>query len=336
MLALRLVLETATTVTLGWDPVPGAVGYRFTSEKQAKPSHTWDPSRSSVRFAKGSAWYRVEPLLAPDRGEWPPATTPPLFDGRASLVTSMRGCSRDMTFRGEMTPRIYSGDINTYYEDDISLLPDGRLFRVGLNQDSRNPFWVGQPATKPSAEITDRRPIAVGQIDWYALSTRFLPGWRAGAWGVVAQFGYPTLTSPPLAIAISLKAGVTRIGIDRHAGIVTSGTTGLTNVEARFHDLADVAGKTIDWLIGVRWDPQPHGWVRVETRVEGGAWALRYEAHDTPTWQQQSGQAPKTSAADKIGAYQDASGLTAPWENVIHHSGITRWADEASARGSLG
>ena len=39
---VRLVSETATTLTLGWDPVPGADGYRFTAEKQAKPSHTWD------------------------------------------------------------------------------------------------------------------------------------------------------------------------------------------------------------------------------------------------------------------------------------------------------
>lgn len=74
---LRKTAETATTITFGWDPVAGASGYRFTAEKQAKPSHTWDPTRSSVRFAKGSAWYRVEALKVGDTGEWPTVAPPP-------------------------------------------------------------------------------------------------------------------------------------------------------------------------------------------------------------------------------------------------------------------
>ena len=80
---LRLVSETASTITLGWTPVAGA-GYRFTSEKQAKPSHTWDASRSSVRFAKGSAWYRVEALGVSESGTYPPTPTgllPPQLAG---------------------------------------------------------------------------------------------------------------------------------------------------------------------------------------------------------------------------------------------------------------
>lgn len=333
--------DTATTITLEWTPVPGAQGYRFSSEKQAKPSHTWDAARSTVKFAKGSAWYKVEALDVVEEGKWPapePPATKPLFDGRASLVTSMRGCSRDMSFQGEMTPQIYDGD-GTYYENDISLVSDprfGKVFKVSLDQASRNPFWVGQPSTKPSAEITERRPIAIGQVDWYAVSLKFQAGWKAGDWGVVVQLGYPTLTSPPLAVAISLKSGVAKVGIDRHAGIVTSGTTGLTNVEARFHDLTDVQGKWLDFLIGVQWDPKANGWVRVETRPEGSGWGVRYEAHDTPTWQQKSGDGPKPTVMDKMGAYQDASHLTGSWENVVLHSGITRWADEASARASLG
>ena len=70
-LDLRLLSQTPSTITLGWDPVAGCVGYRFTSEKQAKPSHTWDPLRSSVRFAKGSAWYRVEALGVLDSDLYP-------------------------------------------------------------------------------------------------------------------------------------------------------------------------------------------------------------------------------------------------------------------------
>lgn len=60
-LTLTLLSQTVSTLTLGWTPVP-CVGYRFSAEKQTKFSHTWDSSRSSVRFAKGSAWYKVEAL----------------------------------------------------------------------------------------------------------------------------------------------------------------------------------------------------------------------------------------------------------------------------------
>jgi len=60
---VQLLSETTSAVTLGWTPVPGALGYRFNSEKQTKPSHTWDPARSSVKFAKGSSWYEVQALM---------------------------------------------------------------------------------------------------------------------------------------------------------------------------------------------------------------------------------------------------------------------------------
>lgn len=68
---VRLVSETATTITLGWDPIPGAAGFRFTSEK-GRISHTWDGSRTTVKFAKGSSWYRVESLSATVVGEYRP------------------------------------------------------------------------------------------------------------------------------------------------------------------------------------------------------------------------------------------------------------------------
>jgi hypothetical protein len=74
---LTKLSEDATTLTLGWSPVPGSVGYRFTAEKQAKPSHTWDASRSSVKFAKGSAWYKVEALGVEAEGSYPPVAPPP-------------------------------------------------------------------------------------------------------------------------------------------------------------------------------------------------------------------------------------------------------------------
>lgn len=71
MINLSKVAETGTTVTLGWAPVSGVTAYRFSSELQAKPSHTWDATRDRVKFAKGSSWYRVEALDVLDVGRYP-------------------------------------------------------------------------------------------------------------------------------------------------------------------------------------------------------------------------------------------------------------------------
>jgi len=74
MIVLSKISEDTSTITLGWTPVAAAIGYRFTAEKQAKPSHTWNAQASSVCFAKGSAWYRVEALGVDDQGEYPQVT----------------------------------------------------------------------------------------------------------------------------------------------------------------------------------------------------------------------------------------------------------------------
>jgi hypothetical protein len=88
MITLTKLAETASTITLGWSPVPGCIGYRFSAEKQAKPSHTWDPTKASAKFAKGSAWYKVEALGVEDVGQYPSIAPPPISGLRG--VTYMR------------------------------------------------------------------------------------------------------------------------------------------------------------------------------------------------------------------------------------------------------
>lgn len=75
-LILTKISETATKITLGWTPVPGAIGYRFQSAESLKWSHTWDSSRSSVQFSK-AAWYKVEALGVAAAGQYPPSDPPP-------------------------------------------------------------------------------------------------------------------------------------------------------------------------------------------------------------------------------------------------------------------
>lgn len=74
---VRKIAETATSITLGWDAVPGADGYRFYSAGVLR-SRTFDPSRRSVKFSKGQAPYKIEAvkLSVLDSGEYP-APKPP-------------------------------------------------------------------------------------------------------------------------------------------------------------------------------------------------------------------------------------------------------------------
>lgn len=77
MIQLTKISETASKITLGWSPVPGAIGYRFQSALQApKWSHTWDATRSQATFGK-AAWYKVEALGLADSGEYPAAAPAP-------------------------------------------------------------------------------------------------------------------------------------------------------------------------------------------------------------------------------------------------------------------
>ena len=77
MMVIRKVAETASTITLGWDPVPGADGYRFYSAGVLR-SKTMDPSRRTVKFSKGQEPYKIEAVvLTPiDSGTYPPSPPP--------------------------------------------------------------------------------------------------------------------------------------------------------------------------------------------------------------------------------------------------------------------
>lgn len=95
-LPLHLVGSTATKITLGWTPVAGAVGYRFQSAGTApKWSHTWDPTRSQVTFAKGQEPYLVEALGVSAQGSWPAVTPPPAEEPKPIAGQGYREVFRD-------------------------------------------------------------------------------------------------------------------------------------------------------------------------------------------------------------------------------------------------
>lgn len=74
-LPLTKLAETATTITLGWEPPLFCRGYGFYAG--TKFSHTMDGTRTSVRFAKGASVYRVLAFGVTAEGVYPPPVVIP-------------------------------------------------------------------------------------------------------------------------------------------------------------------------------------------------------------------------------------------------------------------
>ena len=166
---LRLVSETATTITLGWDPVAGAVGYRFTAEKQAKPSHTWDPSRSTVKFAKGSSWYKVEALEAPQSGSYPPPV----------VATPLP------TYRISVKPN--------HYSDNDGPAENYRAVWVDHSSANTSDQFPNTASVIASPMSTDPRATKKSWVWYFAHEVMIDPSWdpsKQGAWGTTAPEGH--------------------------------------------------------------------------------------------------------------------------------------------------
>jgi hypothetical protein len=75
MMNLRVVAQTNTTITLGWDQVAGTVEYRGTRAGYVHPdgSQRWSqaaPGATQMKFQK-AAWYEVQALKPQDSGRYP-------------------------------------------------------------------------------------------------------------------------------------------------------------------------------------------------------------------------------------------------------------------------
>ncbi|MBA2741125.1 MAG: hypothetical protein H0U46_03840, partial [Actinobacteria bacterium] len=127
------------------------MGYRFTAERQAKPSHTWDPARSSAKFSKGSAWYRVEALGVEALGSYPTAAQPPTGQGgkhvssvhqqdyQPSLMQYGKG---DLFFWGEWAAKQAAAELSIPVYAYCSAVNARDSFFTGLTPaEARNGGW---------------------------------------------------------------------------------------------------------------------------------------------------------------------------------------------------
>lgn len=86
---VQKIAETNTTITLGWTPVPGCIGYVLYVDGK-RTSNTWDATKDNWRVSKGAQEYKIVALGVEDQGVYP-TVTPPLPTGnrlaRLSLTT---------------------------------------------------------------------------------------------------------------------------------------------------------------------------------------------------------------------------------------------------------
>lgn len=94
--AVTLVSQTNSTITLGWTPQSG-YGYLFSLNGQLV-SRTNDPSRSTVKFSKGTS-YDIDVIVKGANGHYPPAPPPPQCsdgvdnDGDGKIDLADPGCT---------------------------------------------------------------------------------------------------------------------------------------------------------------------------------------------------------------------------------------------------
>jgi hypothetical protein len=275
-----------------------------------------------------------------------------LFDGRATKMTEIHSIAIGDQ---RQVPALW--DCLCFLNDNIRLVSNkrfGRVYSISVGAGSHNPWWNGGPRIA-SAEVTTRRPVRLGQWDWYADSFLVLPGFVPPDFAAVAQMNYPTITSPPLEIDFD-KYGV---GISRSVGYVpsVSGKAEITD-SRRFYKVSDVVGKWVDFVIGVKWATNATGSIRVYTRCAACAGkshskasrakqrklALRYTRDSIVTMQWGAGvmtadgknaEGRDMLTIDHAGLYFGYAGIQAMPTNRLLQSGLVRASDMATAAATL-
>jgi len=274
-----------------------------------------------------------------------------LFDGRMSRMNVITGSTvkvGDPAWQGGSNafqdPWIWGvdeSDISSgvyFMTDSGSVVADptyGKVLRCNIGPGDTNPYF-NQP-TKPNGELTIERPITMGQEDWYSEAIKIVSPYTllSGGFNVIAQYGYPSLASPPLSISFDGNG----FGIDRHVGVLQAAgdLTGATIEKPRFYTLASIYDKWVELVIGVKWAMDNTGFVQVYGRVKANGdtvFVSKFQHLNTVTFQQIQGQSIKTSVNDKIGLYFGTS--SSPPTNTVLHRGFQRFNNQASAIASMG
>lgn len=282
----------------------------------------------------------------------PPTTTTtptaaPLFDGRATRMNSITGSTKkvgdaswDGNSNASQDPDIWGASTTDLADgiycmtDSCSVIPDatfGKVYRFNIGPGDTNPYY-NQP-TKPNGELTMKRPIAMGQWDWYATAFKIVSPYTLLSFNVIEQFGYPSLSSPPESISFDSSG----LGIDRHVGIIRTGNYLPDLVEKpRFWPVSEILDKWVQMVVGIKWAVDNTGEIQVYGCYPAPSCSptLLFSKANTPTFQQKQGEALKTSVNDKMGLYFGDS--SSPPTNTVLQRGFSRWSNKADAIAATG
>jgi len=135
---VRLVSQTNSTITLGWDPQPG-YGYLF-SAGGTLVSRTNDASRSSVKFSKvRSGQYDIDVIAKGATGHYPAAAPPP--QDTTPPTVSMTGPANGSTVSGVIAVAAIAAD--NVGVTRVDFFRDG----VALGSDTSSPYAVNFDTT---------------------------------------------------------------------------------------------------------------------------------------------------------------------------------------------
>lgn len=286
----------------------------------------------------------------------PPPTPPPaptgavLFDGRASLMTTLYCYEKTpgdiTTLTYSQVPHIWTATL--FEKNDISLVADpryGKAYQCAVKIGDKNPYNVNASADAGAGEMTISRNTGLGTTDWYALAVK-VPGWNdlanlKGVWHL-ASVGYETIQGDQVALGMRNVNGVLTYNIEQNSGLLTKNSAGWYAGSTAYVAtmMPVVYNQWREFVIGVKWETNNTGFVQVYSRLVGCAWSKVFEklniatyAYGTTSYGTISADMhDKTSVRDKLGLYYAAS--TTPTETVFL-SGLTRSSDLATAQSTF-
>jgi hypothetical protein len=240
-------------------------------------------------------------------------------------------------------------DCLCFLNNDIQPASDsryGKIYSLRAGVGSHNPYYDPGPGAA-SAELSRRRPNDLGKWDWFAGGFKINSGLTAPGWVVLYQFGYPTLSSPPLSLNVVHRKGLPTFEVYRNAGLLRNNGAGFYKGSA-FEErpfLRAPYGKWVDIVIGVKWATDNTGELRVYSRVERKSrYKLSLSESNTPT--EQYGTTPYGTVSPDFhesptvidhgglyyGYYDQRTSF--PTESLLQ-TGITRSSDFATAASTL-
>jgi Polysaccharide lyase len=287
--------------------------------------HAWDTT-AGVHQAPPSAYTEtVNGTTSPTTTTSAATTTTPppsgsvSFDGRAKVMSSLYSyettAGDTSTLKQGQSPTLWDGLL--FLNNDIALTADsnyGQIFSIRTGYNSHNPYYT--PTDGRSSELSVRQTMKLGTWDWYSNAFKVKSGWSQPDWAMLYQFGYPTLSSPPLAITADRTSdGVPRFQLFQNGGLLTNKNGNSTYTGSQVGDTPIVAIPFDTWvqiIVGVKWMTDNTGEIHVYYRIpsQSSTWQNPINKTGIPT--EQYGTTPYGSCA------ADFSNCT----TVIDHGGL--------------